>query len=105
MIQYTLSGISSRAMKNDLRVNPLSGGLGERNWVVKSFLAPDRGDWKAGGASFIELLSKDLTVRVIQNGKVEFPNLSDAVPTLKTSNPATDAKRQWVEKKSLAHHM
>ena len=43
-----------------------------------------------------------LTVRVIKNGKVEFPNLSDAVPTLEPSNPTLDAKRQLVEKKLLA---
>ena len=40
-----------------------------------------------------------LTVRVIKNGKVEFPNLSDAAPTLEPSNPTLDAKRQLVEKK------
>jgi len=43
-----------------------------------------------------------LTVRVIQKGKVEFPNLSDAPPTLDASNPTVDAKRQSVEKKLLA---
>jgi len=43
-----------------------------------------------------------LTVRVIKNGKVEFPNVSDAPPTLEPSNPTIDAKRQLVEKKLLA---
>ena len=43
-----------------------------------------------------------LTVRVIQNGKVELPNLSDAAPTLDKSNLPVDAKCQSVEKKVLA---
>ena len=44
-----------------------------------------------------------LTVQVIQNGKVEFPNLSDAAPTLEKSHPTVDVKRQLVKKKPLAH--
>jgi hypothetical protein len=46
-----------------------------------------------------EIALPELTVRVIKNGKVEFPNVSDAAPTLQPSNPTIDAKRQLVEKK------
>jgi len=57
--------------------------------------------------TFLTLLC--LTVRVIKNGRVEFPNLSDAPPTLEPSNSTLcgastiDAKRQLVEKKLLVH--
>ena len=44
-----------------------------------------------------------LTVRVIQKGKIEFPNLSDASPTLALSNLGVEAKRQLVENKPLTH--